>query len=140
MNNLIYHPFLKENNYIAQKQENPYNYSYLDYIKEKKPITINIEDSIEPVKIDPLYSFPSFGDSYRDTLYTPVQKNKDQKEQLTSTSITGQGKVYTSQEKELFKKDLFNGYYNSLLKIGIDDNRAKEFAKRMTAQAALESN
>ena len=104
------------------------------FIKEKtRPISIK-EEEVEPVEISPLYEFPRFGEVYREKESVDVPKIES-----TNTVSTGTGKIYTAGEKELFKQDLYNAYFKSLKKLGIDDARAIEFAKRMTSQAALES-
>jgi len=72
---------------------------------------------------------------------TASADNKPKSTSTTKTSTkTGTGKQYSSAEKEVFKQELFNAYYNELTSRGLDSDSATEFAKRFVTQDALESN
>lgn len=51
----------------------------------------------------------------------------------------GAGRVYSTKEKEQFRDDLFTAYSDALMKRGIPEEAASEYAKRLVAQDALES-
>ena len=57
--------------------------------------------------------------------------------QNTSTNA---GRVYKSSEKDEFKQNMYNAYYNALIKRGESKDRAKRFAQRLATQDANESN
>lgn len=51
----------------------------------------------------------------------------------------GTGRVYSTKEKEQFRDDLFTAYSDALMKRGIPEEAASEYARRLVAQDALES-
>lgn len=56
-----------------------------------------------------------------------------------TTNSPGAGRVYSTKEKEQFRDDLFTAYSDALMKRGIPEEAASEYAKRLVAQDALES-
>ena len=74
------------------------------------------------------------------TVTQPVQPTIQPKIETQVTTTSGKGKVYKSAEKQQFKTDMYNAYHSALVKKGLKEKDAAEFARRLTTQAILESN
>lgn len=88
-----------------------------------------------PFEVEPVKPWSSEGLMSGLMWSGPTQKQ----EETPKVSNSGTGKVYTSREKEEFKSDLYNAYFSELLKRGLSEEDASEYAKRIVAQDALES-
>lgn len=124
---LIYNPFVPETKKSKQTIDEP--------TFESLKISDYTRFPVEPVKT---YSIPKETPAPQQ-VKTQVDNTKVEQPKITKEE-TITGKVYKSSEKEQFKTDMYNAYYNALLERGLDSTTADAFAKRISTQDVLESN
>lgn len=66
--------------------------------------------------------------------------NRPRPASYVAIDVNPGGKVYHTKEREQFKSDLYGAYMRVLKKKGLDEGQADQYAKRLVAQDALESN
>ena len=127
---LVYTPFVPQESVETESKEFTAK-DFWDAIKE----------SLGVIGEDPNYPIEHVDINQKRATENITADNKPKSTSTTKTSTkTGTGKQYSSAEKEAFKQELFNAYYNELTSRGLDSDSATAFAKRFVTQDALESN
>jgi hypothetical protein len=134
---LVYKP------YIPQQTQQPYAQQTSATLSYEPEESDNEPFRVEPVRIyaqttqNVVSEEPEIMKQSIIEQETPVQVDNTRVQKPVEES---KGKIYKSTEKEKFKEDMYNAYFRALMKKGLDELKASEFAKRLTTQDILESN
>lgn len=123
---LVYNPFVPETKMSKQVIDEP--------TFQSLKISDYTRFPVEPVKT---YSIPKETPAPQQVT-TQIDNTKVEQSKITKEEAV-MGKVYKSDEKQQFKTDIYNAYYDALLERGLDTTTADAFAKRISTQDVLES-
>ena len=132
---LVYKPYLSGQNEDKQTSSTTLSYEPEESDNEPfrvEPVRIYAQTTQNVVSEEPEIMKQSIIEQE-----TPVQVDNTRVQKPVEES---KGKIYKSTEKEKFKEDMYNAYFRALMKKGLDELKASEFAKRLTTQDILESN
>lgn len=122
---LVYNPFVPETKISKQIIDEP--------TFQSLKISDYTRFPVEPVKT---YNVPK--EIVPQQVTTQIDDTKVEQPKITKEEAVT-GKVYKSDEKQQFKTDIYNAYYDALLERGLDTTTADAFAKRISTQDVLES-
>ncbi len=128
---LVYKPYLPDN------QEN----IETDYNEYWRNLASNLHSSIHDYDVEQVKIYQPVDVTRTEPTKPQVDNTRVAKQPVMETPVSqSKGRVYKSSEKEEFKQTMFNTYYDTLLKRGLDEENARKFAQRITSQDILESN